>query len=254
LIFDDGIKLWPLGQYAVGGFAGDVELAEAALFSLRLSVEEHRWQEPEQLAKASKNWLRYWRMDLQHTRQVEPTRVLLAVGSQGQQRFSLYRLDDHDNFKPNLRDGVIAIGSGEREFGTAFEKEIGFATTKWAEPYNFREKEGWTLGRGPKGEVQAVAVRENYPENVRLFSIANFLLGIVDELVRKADLADVGGLCQPFILSPRGLQRCGAKRLSSSDGEWHDVTADADDLRSYSEMFKKKYSIPRMQADCTIRV
>lgn len=244
---DDGFKLWPLSDSAMAGFSGDVEVAEAAIVSLRLTIEEHRWSVPEAIAEAASTWLLYWGECIASHRVVHTTHVLIAAYNRQRKRPYLYRLFSHDGYAPARRSGVECIGSGAEQFRKEFDKKIDKATHGWAEPCRIREELGHTVGIGADGKPVWIPLERNFLEDIPPIEVVEPLSEVADTLARDEALKDVGGLLQIVILSEHGLTPIKQQKRSGSSGEWSALTAAK--LRSLSEMIGRKYIIPRMSAD-----
>jgi len=243
-IVDDGIKIWPLNDWAIAGFSGDVELGEVALFSMRLTLRDWRFRNHDKIAGGTRNWLRYHQRTVSRNRDPLPIEVLLCIHDAGVDEFLLYVLSSQENFEPTRREGVVPIGSGAARFEQAFPTKVDWYTHQWSAPV----RTGLKLVQ--VGENVAVEPRQpDDHEPVRLLQVAGLVVGTLDSVLQEADLATVGGLVQAFMLSKTGLV-CTREVRRSKEGSWYHITAR--DLQSYSNMVAKRYEIPHMREDLSI--
>ncbi|MHC4066309.1 MAG: hypothetical protein ACYSUI_17670 [Planctomycetota bacterium] len=244
---DDGIKVWPLGNWAVAGFSGDVELGERSLVSLALSVEEHRFERHESVAGAAKNWLRYYHTNLTQCRPVIPTDVLLGMYDCAGDRFFLDLFSDSAGFEPARRAGVCVMGSGANAFLSTFPEEVDHITFGWAAS----ARSGYKLVKTDNGRTACVPFEPTDRVPIHSIAVATLLQATADLIVQKADIPTVGGLLQGYCLDRTGLQQfCG--RRCSQEGEWKPITAAQ--LRSSAEIEHRKYQIPPMDEAGVIKV
>lgn len=243
-IVDDGIKIWPLNDWAIAGFSGHVELGEAALFSMRLTLGDWAFRKHDKIAEGTRNWLRYWQRTVSRNRDPLPTEVLLAIYDAGIDQFLLYVLSSQENFEATRREGVVPIGSGAARFKQVFHTEVDWYTNQWSAPV----RTGLKLVQ--IGDMVAVEPRQpDDREPVRLLQVAGLVVGTLDSVLQEADLATVGGLVQAFMLSKTGVV-CTREVRRSEEGSWYHITAR--DLQSYSNMVSRRYEIPHMREDLSI--
>lgn len=240
-VVDDGIKIWPLSDWAIAGFSGDVELGEVALFSMRLSLRRLGFRNHNKIAQGTQTWFLYYERNL--GRDPKPTEVVLCTYDAAIDGFFLYVLSSQDSFRPKRREGVWPIGSGTKRFIQAFRGEVDHYTSRW----EASAQAGRLVQIGENVAFEAWKPGDCY--SVKLIEVASLVLATLDSVLRKADLATVGGLVQAFMLLNTGWVILGSRRRSD-EGTWEDVTAR--DLRSYSEVDHRRYEIPRMREDCSI--
>lgn len=241
-VVDHGIKTWPLSYWAIAGFSGDVELGEAALFSMRLTLRELGFRSHDRIVQGTRNWLLYYERTFSHSRDVLPTEVLVCTYDAGIVRFFLRVLSSQDSFTPRRREGVSPIGSGVARFRQAFRSEVDHYTSQWAA--SARAGRLVQVGKHVVFEPWRPGDRGNVP----LIGVASLVVATLDSVLQKADVARVGGLVQAFILSKTRLVTV-RNRRRSHEGTWEDVTAQ--ELRAYSKIVCRRYEIPCMREDCS---
>jgi 20S proteasome alpha/beta subunit len=163
---DDGIKVWPLKDFAVAAFSGDVPLGESAIYAMGVTLGEHTFRTPEQISRAMCEWLKYYSS---RSRTPTSTEVLLAVYDDDRDRFELYRLKTDEQFDPQPREGVYAIGSGAKQFRLEFEKEV----LRWAANMTRSLRSGYKLIATAEGKASVVPVTAEDRRPARLLDVSH---------------------------------------------------------------------------------
>ena len=186
---DDAQKLWPLGDKAFAGYAGDVEVAERALLSAHVATRYHQqWDDLDFIVSALRSYLRFWHREVSYRRSVHPTTVLLGVAlPRGGWR--LFRLCGDDEFRLRQRTGLVTTGSGKAAFDRAFVREVDRFTRRWA-----AATRSDSVRRTPSGSV-----------DVPLLRVVNLIVSTADIVVAKEGLPTVGGWTQIITLSAEGM-------------------------------------------------
>lgn len=240
---DDGIKLWPISDWAVAGFSGDIELGEVALASMRLAMQTLTFREHNMIAKGVQAWLQYYLQRFEQDRTIGTTSILLGTYDQKLDRFFLYILNNKTRFRPREREGIIPIGVGKTTFLPAFKTESLRFTKDWGAMVK-------------AGRIKRVDNTNWYQpwqpgdyDNIGLIKVASLLSIAVDTAAKAADIDSVGGLQQIYMLTRSGLHNIRYSRRTT-EGGWAEETPR--DLRTYAEMAHREYEIPRMREDGSI--
>ena len=224
---DDAQKLWPLGDHAFSGYAGDVEVAEKALLSAYAALGHHRrWDDQRYITSAVSTYLRHWHQDASARRPVGPTVVFLGLWS-SKGRGRLFTLHSEHDFHLHEHLGVITEGTGASHFETLFDQEVDHITHQWA-----------------------ASPRPGDLMDIRIIDVALLVASSVDRTVQEAGLADVGGWTQMMTLSKQGMF---APRAHAVDGEakWRPITRRT--FRSYADMRARSFEAPLLDENCRFR-
>lgn len=235
---DDAQKLWPIGDRALGGYAGDVKVAECALQSAYTATRHHRlWDDLDFVAKTVRTYLRFWHDEYSRRRGVQPTTVLLAIAPP-RGRARLYRLSSGDRYRLRQRTGVEIAGSGTAAFERAFPREVDGYTRQWAAS----ARSGYDVVTGDGGPVLEPRTT-SAPFDVSLLDVVNLVVATVDLVVTKEGIPTVGGWTQVITLSAGGMAAPRA-RMSSDDVHWRDATRHV--LQGQTEIAGGSFDAPFM--------
>lgn len=163
-------------------------------------------------------------------------------------RFKLYLLDCAEDFLPRERAGLVVIGTGEEYFNKeVVEKEIDHFTFGKASPV----RSGYKIVL--QDEQPALAKRD--PSDlidVPMIAVAGLIASMVDRVVKKAGLEDVGGQTLLVTLSAQGMYTPHVVISSDQGASWRSVTRH-DDFRSHTDMSSGNFVGPLLDEKCRIR-
>jgi len=240
---DNGIKIWTLSDFAVACFAGDVQIAEISLVSMRYSIDELSLTKHESIAHAIQNWLNYYK-NLSKDREISLTEVVVSIYDKNSKRFYLYLLSSDKFFRPERRDGIITIGSGSDKYRKYLLKEIDHHNVNIS-----KSDSGLKVIQTNKGLSVVPRTNDDRIEK-DLMTIATMISGSMDLFIKKSGLTSVGGLVQIYMLNNTGVIPLVGKIRNKSTKKWESITAS--NLQSYAEMMKRKFKIPTMRKDLSI--
>ena len=243
-VVDEGIKIWPLNHKAIAGFSGDVLLGEVTLITISKMLEKRKFKDPNKIASCTQKWLLQCSRVLKTNLERNPTSILLCIYDSRIHRFFMYQLSDHNNFDPELRDGLIPLGSGADAFEQSFSKILDHYINNWTKSVTV----GGLKQVGPSVDYEPLKPGEVDPIQVR--DIAFPLIDTLDSIINDADIKTVGGLIQIFLLTEKGLNQV-RSRKRNDDGTWVELATN--DLKGWLDMLQKRVGIPDLEGDCSIK-
>lgn len=239
---DNGRKIWPIEDFAVAGYSGDVEIAEHAIAATQHTIKHYNWKSRKKITIVLRNWLRFCQDKV--GRKIH-TVVFLGIRTE-KGSFKLFEFNSGENYKPKERDGVISGGSGADSFNNAIKIEINDSSKIWGKRSKYgklAKVEGKTTYFPPKpGDVA----------DVNLTEVGNLIVSTTNLVIDKIKPGGVGGFTQQYFLTIEGLQT-GMGYLNRKNGpKWEKITADPNTLKSNSTISKVTYDIPFMDQNCKI--
>ena len=244
-VADNGIKIWTLSKFTVAGFAGDVELAEKSLIGAKFAIEDLSLIRHEDISNIVQKWLLHYHNKLLKSRpDISPTEIVLSIYNTSTKRFYLYLLTNENDFTPQRRDGILAIGSGSNEIKKYLEKEI--------ENHNAHLSKTDTGLKTvqTKGGLSVLPRTEDDMIELNLMDVSVIVTISLDELIKTSGLSSVGGLTQNYMLIESGVIPIHGKYSDDGGKTWKNGTAR--DLEGYADKKRRKYLIPRMNKDFNI--
>lgn len=226
---DNGLKVGQFSEFAIAGFAGDVQLVENALSKLQSEIAQLSISRPKKIPPRAQRLLNQSKGSLDGNRPKQPTEVIIALRDD-RGRFWTYLLSSRDNFVPTRITGISAIGSGAKEFVNTFKSEVEWITASLGE----RSRKPQVIQEGDNFRVMPAQPTHRY--DVSLIEVANLVNGLaMDQILEHTELTSIGGKTQSLVLTTHGVNRLGGFK-STDDGETWSSIHPVDPLRSSSEM------------------
>jgi len=233
ILTDRGQKTFVLSDFAIAGFSGDVQIASCALNNLMAELARLRIKPTNVVGRAEVLLKGEWNYRRRHK---WATNILIAVRYQ-KERIRLFKLASENQFKPRRVEpgktyGVEAVGSGAKEFESAFEYEMSPKIKAWQRRALARN----AFPRSPfhvygttsfyDDDPTVVPVDPTVAYDVTWELISTEIVSAISETLDKTNLKSIGGKIQCLTLDSRRASRTRAY-MSSDNGEtWNVITLD----------------------------
>lgn len=184
---DYHVKVDSIGNFAIAGYAGNRNIAEAMLTKLEETAEKAGDFNPNRIASLAQDML--IKADSSNSHLQVPDRkvqILLGIRDFETQKFILYEMATEDGFNPKPRDGMAVIGSHGKPVKQIFEAVRREASRLLNDPF-----------KGPR-----VTLKQNLAPLVYL--LVDKAIGTAAEVEGKNSL--IGGGVQLVILHSEGVE------------------------------------------------
>ncbi len=198
---DNGLKVGQFSEFAIAGFAGDVQLVENALSKLQSEIAQLSISRPKKIPPRAQRLLKQSWDKLGGNKSKKLAEVIIAIRDE-KGRFWTYLLSSRDGFVPTRINGISAVGSGATEFMNAFKSEVEWFTASWGE----RSRKPQVIQEGDNFRV--VPAQPTHRYDVSLIEVANLVNGLaMDQILEHTELTSIGGKAQSLVLTTHGVNR-----------------------------------------------
>ncbi len=241
---DDARKLWGVADCALAGFSGAFMVAEPAIIATHFNLMDRPHRSWKMALGMIENFLRYYQKVESQKYQAGRTVVLIGAKT-GANSYRLFRLDSKTNYKRQEPGEIIADGTGKKEFFNRWPNEIDHFTRQWEQQLS-----GYRFEQNPGG-VKVVPSPPDEKFEVDMVTCSMPIVAVSDNIVASGALPTVGGNVQAISFTKDGFSPIHAHVRSSATGRWRMATLN--NIRSYSEIGRKKHLIPSIDDEGRIK-
>lgn len=230
---DDGRKWWSIGDRSFAAFAGDVELAEKTIIFAREACLEHHRVDEKYSGVAIQTLGRWFKKNMRATGSTE---IVYGIRNEAG-RFKMFLFKSDNEFEPEERDGIVAMGSGRKFVEARIDANID------ALMYGFYQRGRLKLVPRGDGEhsVEELGPSDTVP--ISIFEILDILGIVADEAVQQSGISTVGGRVSALTLTDQGLKALKMAVLDEGASDWRLATPNFS-LRGLAEATNRTYTGP----------